>query len=85
MRGGRGGTLAPTRRGLATAPITTRSWRCPRWFLGASLPHLGNGPDCMAEAVAGKSGLPLPSYFGYPAGSLAALLPVLRLVPLLFL
>ncbi len=54
-------------------------------FCGA-LTYIGNGPNFMVKAIAEKSGIPMPSFFGYVLRySLPVLLPVLLLMNWLFL
>ncbi len=47
-------------------------------FMGA-MSYIGNGPNFMVKAVAEKSGVKMPSFFGYMAYSCAILLPILML------
>ncbi len=53
-------------------------------FLGA-MTYIGNGPNFMVKAIAEKSGVRMPSFFGYMAYSFGVLLPVFVAVSLLFL
>jgi len=53
-------------------------------FLGA-MTYIGNGPNFMVKAIAEKSGVRMPSFFGYVAYSGGVLLPVFVVVSLLFL
>lgn len=48
-------------------------------FMGA-MTYIGNGPNFMVKAIAEKSGVRMPSFFGYMAYSCVILLPVLALV-----
>lgn len=48
-------------------------------FLGA-MTYIGNGPNFMVRAIAEKSGVKMPSFFGYVGYSCVFLLPVLVLV-----
>jgi Na+/H+ antiporter NhaD/arsenite permease-like protein len=45
-------------------------------FMGA-MTYIGNGPNFMVRAIAEKSGVKMPSFFGYMAYSCVILLPVL--------
>jgi Na+/H+ antiporter NhaD/arsenite permease-like protein len=45
-------------------------------FMGA-MTYIGNGPNFMVRAIAEKSGVKMPSFFGYMAYSCLFLLPVL--------
>ncbi len=47
-------------------------------FLGA-MTYIGNGPNFMVKAIAEKSGVRMPSFFGYLVYSLGILLPVFML------
>jgi Na+/H+ antiporter NhaD/arsenite permease-like protein len=53
-------------------------------FMGA-MTYIGNGPNFMVKSLAEKSGVAMPSFFGYVVYSSAVLLPVLVLVTLLLL
>ena len=48
-------------------------------FMGA-MTYIGNGPNFMVKSIAEKSGVLIPSFFGYMAYSIAILLPILALV-----
>jgi Na+/H+ antiporter NhaD/arsenite permease-like protein len=48
-------------------------------FMGA-MTYIGNGPNFMVKAIAEKSGVKMPSFFGYVAYSVAILLPILALM-----
>ncbi|MEO1495656.1 MAG: sodium:proton antiporter [Planctomycetota bacterium] len=48
-------------------------------FLGA-MTYIGNGPNFMVKAIAEKSGVKMPSFFGYMLYSFVLLLPVLGFV-----
>ncbi|MGI9457810.1 MAG: sodium:proton antiporter [Aeoliella sp.] len=41
---------------------------------------MGNGPNFMVRAIAEKSGVKMPSFFGYVGYSIVFLLPVLAIV-----
>ena len=47
-------------------------------FMG-SMTYIGNGPNFMVKAIAEKSGVKMPSFFGYMAYSCAILLPLFAL------
>jgi len=47
-------------------------------FMGA-MTYIGNGPNFMVKAIAEKSGVKMPSFFGYMAYSCAILLPIMLL------
>jgi Na+/H+ antiporter NhaD/arsenite permease-like protein len=53
-------------------------------FMGA-LTYIGNGPNFMVRSIAERSGVRMPSFFGFMLYSGAVLLPLLLLVHLLFL
>ena len=54
-------------------------------FFG-SLTYIGNGPNFMVKSIAERSGIKMPSFFGYMLKfSLIVLLPVYVLAQLLFL
>ncbi len=48
-------------------------------FMGA-MTYIGNGPNFMVKAIAEKSGVKMPGFFGYIAYSAAILLPLLAMV-----
>jgi Na+/H+ antiporter NhaD/arsenite permease-like protein len=51
-------------------------------FLGA-MTYIGNGPNFMVKAIAEKSGVAMPGFFGYVAYSALILLPLFALVSLM--
>ena len=51
-------------------------------FMGA-MTYIGNGPNFMVKAIAEKSGVAMPSFFGYIVYSAAILLPLFALVSIL--
>jgi Na+/H+ antiporter NhaD/arsenite permease-like protein len=53
-------------------------------FMGA-MTYIGNGPNFMVKAIAEKSGVKMPSFFGYMVYSCLILLPILVLTTFLFL
>ena len=46
--------------------------------------YIGNGPNFMVKAIAEKSGVRMPSFFGYMAYSFGILIPLFVLNTLLF-
>ena len=44
-----------------------------------AMTYIGNGPNFMVKAIAEKSGVKMPSFFGYMAYSCVLLLPILVL------
>jgi len=52
-------------------------------FMGA-MTYIGNGPNFMVKSIAEKSGVAMPSFFGYVVYSLSFLLPLFLLVTWLF-
>ncbi len=48
-------------------------------FMGA-MTYIGNGPNFMVRAIAEKSGVKMPSFFGYMVYSCLILLPVLGIM-----
>lgn len=73
---------SPTMAGVATPLLTAVS-------LGAvtmgAMTYIGNGPNFMVKTIAEKSGVPMPSFFGYMVYSFAILLPILAVASWLFL
>ena len=53
-------------------------------FMGA-MTYIGNGPNFMVKAIAEKSGIHMPSFFGYMLYSCVVLLPLLVVTTLIFL
>jgi Na+/H+ antiporter NhaD/arsenite permease-like protein len=53
-------------------------------FMGANT-YIGNGPNFMVKAIAEKSGVKMPSFFGYMLYSGAILIPLFLLATFLFL
>lgn len=53
-------------------------------FMGANT-YIGNGPNFMVKAIAEKSGVAMPSFFGYMLYSIVILVPLFILVTFLFL
>jgi Na+/H+ antiporter NhaD/arsenite permease-like protein len=52
-------------------------------FMGANT-YIGNGPNFMVKAIAEKSGVKMPSFFGYMLYSGAILIPIFILTTFLF-
>ncbi len=52
-------------------------------FMGA-MTYIGNGPNFMVKAIAEKSGIAMPSFFGYLLYSLGVLVPLFVIVTLVF-
>ncbi len=53
-------------------------------FMGANT-YIGNGPNFMVKSIAEKSGVAMPSFFGYVLYSLVILVPLFILTTFLFL
>jgi len=53
-------------------------------FMGA-MTYIGNGPNFMVKAIAEKSGVRMPTFFGFMLYSCAILLPILAVTTWLFL
>ena len=53
-------------------------------FMGA-MTYIGNGPNFMVKSIAEKSGVAMPSFFGYVVYSCSILLPILVAMSWLFL
>jgi Na+/H+ antiporter NhaD/arsenite permease-like protein len=53
-------------------------------FMGANT-YIGNGPNFMVKSIAEKSGVAMPSFFGYMLYSVVILVPLFVLVTFLFL
>lgn len=53
-------------------------------FMGA-MTYIGNGPNFMVKAIAEKSGIKMPSFFGYMVYSCCILLPLFLVTTLIFL
>jgi Na+/H+ antiporter NhaD/arsenite permease-like protein len=71
-----------TMAGVSTSLLTAVS-------LGAvtmgAMTYIGNGPNFMVKTIAEKSGIRMPSFFGYMGYSFAILLPILAISSWLFL
>ena len=79
--GGAGGDLVPG-TGVEHLPLVAISLGAV--FMGA-MTYIGNGPNFMVRAIAEKSGVKMPSFFGYVVYSVLLLLPILVIVSLIFL
>jgi Na+/H+ antiporter NhaD/arsenite permease-like protein len=53
-------------------------------MMGA-MTYIGNGPNFMVKAIAEKSGVRMPSFFGYMGYSMLILLPVLAVMDWIFI
>jgi Na+/H+ antiporter NhaD/arsenite permease-like protein len=53
-------------------------------FMGA-MTYIGNGPNFMVKAIAEKSGIRMPSFFGYLLYSCGVLLPLMAATAMIFL
>ncbi len=53
-------------------------------FMGANT-YIGNGPNFMVKSIAEKSGVKMPSFFGYMAYSIGILIPLFLAVTVVFL
>jgi len=53
-------------------------------FMGANT-YIGNGPNFMVKTIAEKSGVKMPSFFGYTLYSIAILIPLFLAVTFIFL
>lgn len=74
-------TGGPTIAGVDAALLTGVSLGAV--FMGA-MTYIGNGPNFMVKAIAEKSGVRMPSFFGYMLYSCAILLPLFILTTLIF-
>lgn len=52
-------------------------------FMGANT-YIGNGPNFMVKTIAEKSGIKMPSFFGYMVYSFSILIPLFVLVTFIF-
>ena len=53
-------------------------------MMGA-MTYIGNGPNFMVKAIAEKSGVKMPSFFGFMGYSVLILLPILALMDVIFI
>lgn len=77
-----GENLVPADTGVAEALLIGISLGAV--FMGA-MTYIGNGPNFMVKAIAEKSGIRMPSFFGYMLYSCCILLPLLVVTTLIFL
>ncbi len=77
-----GENLVPAEAGVAEALLIGISLGAV--FMGA-MTYIGNGPNFMVKAIAEKSGIRMPSFFGYMVYSCCILLPLLIVTTLIFL
>jgi Na+/H+ antiporter NhaD/arsenite permease-like protein len=68
-----GGVPEPILVGISLGSVT--------W---GAMTYIGNGPNFMVKAIAEKSGVRMPSFFGYMGYSLLILLPILLLMDWIF-
>jgi Na+/H+ antiporter NhaD/arsenite permease-like protein len=52
-------------------------------FMGANT-YIGNGPNFMVKTIAEKSGIKMPSFFGYMAYSFGVLIPLFLVITFVF-
>jgi Na+/H+ antiporter NhaD/arsenite permease-like protein len=52
-------------------------------FMGANT-YIGNGPNFMVKTIAEKSGVKMPSFFGYMAYSFGVLIPLFIVITFIF-
>jgi len=74
--------LIPAVAGVGTSLLVAISLGAV--FMG-SMTYIGNGPNFMVRAIAEKSGIRMPSFFGYMVYSCCILLPLLVITTLIFL
>lgn len=72
----------PSQAGVSVEMLTAISLGAV--FMGA-MTYIGNGPNFMVKTIAEKSGVTMPSFFGYLLYSAGVLLPVLILMQWLFI
>jgi Na+/H+ antiporter NhaD/arsenite permease-like protein len=71
---------------LAAAPRaaeTLAAISCGAVFMGA-MTYIGNGPNFMVKAIAERSGVTMPSFFGYLGWSVGVLGPLMAVVSVVF-
>lgn len=56
---------------------------CGSVFMGANT-YIGNGPNFMVKSIAEKSGVRMPSFFGYMLYAIAVLIPIFVLLTIMF-
>jgi Na+/H+ antiporter NhaD/arsenite permease-like protein len=68
---------------MTTGALTLAAISAGAVFMGANT-YIGNAPNFMVYAIARKSGVKMPSFFGYMAWAMALLLPTFALVTFVF-
>ncbi len=71
------GELAKSAGGLLAAIS------CGAVFMGANT-YIGNAPNFTVKCIAERSGIKMPSFFGYMAYSCAVLFPIFAIVTVVF-
>ncbi len=56
---------------------------CGAVFMGANT-YIGNAPNFTVKCIAERSGIKMPSFFGYMAYSCAVLIPIFAIVTVIF-
>jgi Na+/H+ antiporter NhaD/arsenite permease-like protein len=74
--------LSPVVAGVETRLLVALSLGAV--FMGANT-YIGNGPNFMVKAIAERSGVAMPGFFGYMLYSVVILVPLFLLVTFLFL
>ena len=77
-QGSDGSTMIPLHNGSVREDFL-RAISLGAVFMGANT-YIGNGPNFMVKAIAERSGVRMPSFFGYMALSGAVLIPLLVIV-----
>ena len=86
LNGGGAGLTADDLGGLVRHPQGApylAAISCGAVFMGANT-YIGNGPNFMVKAMAGRRGVAMPSFFGYVLWSMAVLLPLFLAVTFVF-
>jgi Na+/H+ antiporter NhaD/arsenite permease-like protein len=78
-----GGKMVPINQGQINEALLT-AISLGAVFMGA-MTYIGNGPNFMVKAIAEKSGVKMPSFFGYMLYSCVFLLPLFIVTTLIFL
>ncbi len=78
-----GATMVPLAHGAEIDDMLLVGISLGAVFMGA-MTYIGNGPNFMVKAIAEKSGVRMPSFFGYVVYSGCVLLPILALTSWLF-
>jgi Na+/H+ antiporter NhaD/arsenite permease-like protein len=68
---------------MADGALTLAAISAGAVFMGANS-YIGNAPNFMVYAIARQAGVPMPSFFGYMAWSVAILIPVFVAVTFIF-